>query len=180
MTALRTSWTVPLAVIVLALAGGWVIQTVNAGPSSDLSAVERGGVEQETGVDQATRVEQEIRIVSGAIELAGTLTLPEGQGPFPTVIALSGAGPQSRTGLATDERDARQMPEIFTRHGLALLRTDDRGVGESTGDTGSATIEDLIADTLAMVETLDADPRVGTIGLLGASQGALVAAAAAA
>ena len=40
----------------------------------------------------------------------------------------------------------RLMAEYFTELGIAVLRYDERGVGESTGDYNAATFSDLMDD----------------------------------
>ncbi|HEX9886918.1 MAG TPA: alpha/beta fold hydrolase, partial [Longimicrobiales bacterium] len=111
------------------------------------------------------------------IELAGTLTLPEGEGPFPAVLLISGSGPQDRNETVFDHRPFLVVADHLTRNGIAVLRVDDRGVGESTGVFGVATSEDFTSDALAGVAYLADRPEVdaGAIGLVGHSEGGLVA-----
>ncbi|MDE2676507.1 MAG: alpha/beta fold hydrolase [Gemmatimonadota bacterium] len=113
----------------------------------------------------------------GGHSLAATLTRPTDGGPFPAVILISGSGQyeRSRTG---DGHDAfLVLADYLTRRGIAVLRYDDRGVGESTGDFSTATTEDFASDVLAGVTYLttrdDVDP--GKIGLAGQSEGGLIA-----
>ena len=122
--------------------------------------------------------EREVRFSSGGIELAGSLTLPSGSGPFPVAIAISGSGVQDRDGSASDPAEARLAPEIFARAGIALLRTDDRGAGESGGDSYQATFDDLVADAAAAIAFLAEQEAIDPtrIGLVGSSQGAAIAA----
>ncbi|NIP92257.1 MAG: alpha/beta fold hydrolase, partial [Akkermansiaceae bacterium] len=109
-------------------------------------------------------------------ELAGTLTIPEGPGPFPAVVLISGSGPEDRDETVYGHKPFAVIADHFTRAGIAVLRFDDRGVGESSGDHGSATSEDFATDVLAGVEFLlgrsDIDP--GRIGLVGHSEGGLI------
>lgn len=157
----------------LALLLGWMIEAMRH-PEDPATAP--------APAQEALFSERDVVIPSGDIELAGTLTLPPGPGPFPAVLSISGAGKQDRTGGAKDPAEARLMPHLFARAGIALLRTDDRGVGGSGGDSFDATLTDLVVDAAASVAFLarqgEIDPK--GIGLLGASQGALLAAQAAA
>lgn len=111
------------------------------------------------------------------IELAGTLTLPEGHGPFPVVLLISGSGPQDRNEELMGHKPFLVLADYLTRQGIAVLRVDDRGVGESTGDFASATTLDFTDDVLAGVEYLktrvEIDPA--RIGLIGHSEGGLIA-----
>ena len=113
----------------------------------------------------------------GGHVLAGTFTRPETGGPFPAVILVSGSGPQDRDEALMGHRPFLVLSDHLTRSGIAVLRFDDRGVGKSTGDFGSATSRDFASDALAGVAYLrgrdDVDP--GKIGLAGHSEGGLIA-----
>ena len=111
------------------------------------------------------------------IRIAGTLTAPRGTGPFPAVLLISGAGAQDRDEMLAYHRPFRVLADFLTRRGMAVLRVDDRGVGGSTGDHPTSTPEDFASDVLAGVDYLkrraDIDPD--RIGLIGHSEGAMVA-----
>jgi alpha-beta hydrolase superfamily lysophospholipase len=123
--------------------------------------------------------EVEAAIVSSADEtrLQGTLTLPRGQGPFPAVLLLSGAGAQDRDYSALGHRFFLVLADHLTRQGIAVLRLDDRGAGRSGGDSGQATITEVVGDVQAGVSWLRQDPRVAAdrVGLLAHSEGTRVA-----
>jgi pimeloyl-ACP methyl ester carboxylesterase len=116
------------------------------------------------------------------VTLAGTLTIPEGEGPFPAVVLLTGSGPQNRDEEIFDHRPFLVIADYLSRRGIAVLRYDDRGVGGSTGSISQSTSADFVQDALAAVSLLDQDARVDgdRIGLLGHSEGALIASMAAA
>jgi fermentation-respiration switch protein FrsA (DUF1100 family) len=111
------------------------------------------------------------------VKLAGTLTVPRGQGPFPAVVLLSGSGPQDRDETIFGHKPFLVLADHLTRHGIAVLRLDDRGVGGSTGDTFKATLNDLASDALTAVAFLKARKQIdpAKIGLVGHSEGGLVA-----
>ncbi len=113
----------------------------------------------------------------GGHTLAGTFTRPGEGGPFPAVVLITGSGPQNRDEALMGHRPFLVLSDHLTRRGIAVLRFDDRGVGESTGDFAAATSRDFASDALAGVAYLktrdDVDP--GAIGLAGHSEGALVA-----
>lgn len=110
------------------------------------------------------------------VKLAATLTLPPGRGPFPAVVLITGSGPQDRDEALAGHRPFYVLADALTRRGIAVLRADDRGVGKSTGDT-LGTSEDFARDALAGVRYLLQRPRIdaGRIGLLGHSEGGLIA-----
>jgi hypothetical protein len=109
--------------------------------------------------------------------LAGTLTRPRGTGPFPAALLITGSGPQNRDEELLGHRPFLVLADHLTRHGVAVLRLDDRGVGKSTGNFGTATTPDFASDARAAVDYLAARPDVDRtrIGLIGHSEGAVVA-----
>jgi pimeloyl-ACP methyl ester carboxylesterase len=115
------------------------------------------------------------------IKLAGTLTLPKEGGPFPAVLLISGSGPQDRNEELVGHKPFLVLADYLTRRGIAVLRVDDRGVGGTTGKPMESTIEDHAGDALAGVAFLKSRPEIDAkkIGLIGHSEGGLVAPAAA-
>jgi hypothetical protein len=111
------------------------------------------------------------------ITLAGTLTLPSGDTPFPVVLLITGSGPQDRNETIYNHRPFLVLADYLTRQGIAVLRVDDRGVGESTGDFSQATSEDFASDVLAGVEYLKTIKEIDhkKIGLIGHSEGGIIA-----
>lgn len=111
------------------------------------------------------------------IRLAGTLTLPEGPGPFPAVTLVTGSGAQDRNSEIFGHRIFLVLADHLTRSGIAVLRSDDRGVGESEGDFRAATSADFATDTRAAVDYLLTRPEVdpSAIGIVGMSEGGLIA-----
>lgn len=113
--------------------------------------------------------------------LAGTLTRPrETNGLLPAVVTISGSGPQERdVALPGIEgyRLFRQIADTLGRIGIAVLRLDDRGVGESGGTFATATSRDFAKDVAAAVAFLRARPDIDgdRIALIGHSEGGLVA-----
>ena len=114
---------------------------------------------------------------SAGIALAGTLTLPEGDGPFPGVILVSGSGPQNRDEELMNHRPFLVLSDYLTRRGIAVLRYDDRGVGESGGEFQGATTADFASDAEAAVAYLRGRSEIakGKVGIAGHSEGGLVA-----
>jgi pimeloyl-ACP methyl ester carboxylesterase len=111
------------------------------------------------------------------ITLAGTLTLPPAEGPFPAVLFLSGSGAQDRDEAAFGHRPFLVLADYLTRRGIAVLRVDDRGVGGSTGDFDKATAADYTSDAMAGVTYLKGRKEIDheLIGLVGHSEGGMIA-----
>ena len=109
--------------------------------------------------------------------LGGTLTVPAGEGPFAAVVLLSDSGPQGRDAEVTGYRMFGQLADYLTRHGIAVLRFDDRGVGQSGGIYTNATTADFVTDAQAALTFLRACPLVSAhrVGLIGHGEGANVA-----
>lgn len=110
-------------------------------------------------------------------DLAGTLTLPEGTGPFPAVVLISGSGAQDRDETLLGHKPFLVIADHLTRNGIAVLRYDDRGVGKSKGNMMNATSMSLAGDAEAAVTYLLSRPEIDKkmIGLAGHSEGALIA-----
>ncbi len=111
------------------------------------------------------------------INLHGTLTLPVGKGPFPAVVLISGSGPQDRNSEVFGHKPFLVLADFLTRHGIAVLRYDDRGTGQSEGNFADATSLDFAEDAefaFAFLYSEDKIDRKKT-GLLGHSEGGMIA-----
>ncbi len=115
-------------------------------------------------------------------QLAGTLSLPFGNGPFPAVVLISGTGHNTRDEDVWGHKVFLVLADALTRKGLAVLRYDKRGVGGSTGNYDTATTADFTSDALAAVTWLKTQPQMDAsrIGVLGHSEGGIIAPAVAA
>jgi fermentation-respiration switch protein FrsA (DUF1100 family) len=111
------------------------------------------------------------------ITLAGTLTQPESGDNFASVILISGSGPQNRDEELMGHKPFLVLSDYLTRNGIAVLRFDDRGTGESTGKFASATSADLATDVEAAVQYLKTRKEIDQtkIGLAGHSEGGIIA-----
>ena len=117
------------------------------------------------------------RNTTGNFDLAGTLTLPEGNGPFPAVVLITGSGQQDRDETIMYHKPFLVISDYLTRNGIAVLRYDDRGVGKSKGSMNEATSLTLADDAEAAFNYLLARPEIDKkhIGLAGHSEGGLIA-----
>jgi uncharacterized protein len=110
-------------------------------------------------------------------KLSGTLTLPGGKGPFPAAILISGSGQQNRDSEVFGHKPFWVIADYLSRNGIAVLRFDDRGVGDSEGDLEHATSENFADDVIGGIQFLmsrkDIHPK--KIGLIGHSEGGMIA-----
>jgi pimeloyl-ACP methyl ester carboxylesterase len=115
--------------------------------------------------------------VGANLTLAGTLTLPKGKGPFPAVILISGSGPQNRNEELLGHKPFLVISDHLTKQGIAVLRYDDRGFGESTGNFAEATTLDFSKDVESAISFLNSRKEIDNnkIGLIGHSEGGIIA-----
>ena len=111
------------------------------------------------------------------ISLSGTLTLPKKNGFFPSVILITGSGPQNRNEELFGHKPFLVISDYLTKKGIAVLRYDDRGIGESKGDFKTATTADFATDVESAITYLKSRKEINKnkIGLIGHSEGALIA-----
>jgi pimeloyl-ACP methyl ester carboxylesterase len=116
--------------------------------------------------------------LDSGVRLAGTLTLPKGTGKVPVVLLISGSGAQDRDETIAGHKPFLVLADHLTRAGIAVLRVDDRGVGGSSAKgLESATTHDFALDARGGVRFLEGHARIdpARIGLLGHSEGGIVA-----
>ena len=123
----------------------------------------------------------EVRFESAeaGVRLAGTLTVPHTAKPgsgFPAAILISGSGPQDRDETLFEHRPFAVIADALTRSGIAVLRFDDRGTGQSTGNFAAADSRNFMQDALGALRFLQNDARLNprAIGLIGHSEGGLI------
>ncbi|EAR12558.1 hypothetical protein PI23P_08030 [Polaribacter irgensii 23-P] len=111
------------------------------------------------------------------VSLSGTLTLPEKDGIFPVVILITGSGPQNRDEELLGHKPFLIISDYLTKNKIAVLRYDDRGVGQSTGDFKTATSADFATDVESAIAYLKTRKEIkkNKIGLIGHSEGGLIA-----
>jgi pimeloyl-ACP methyl ester carboxylesterase len=111
------------------------------------------------------------------VHLAGTLTVPEGRGPFPAVLLITGSGAQDRNETLMGHQPFLVLADYLSRRGFAVLRVDDRGVGGSTGASPNDTSFDYATDVEAGVAFLRTRREIDhtRISLIGHSEGGLIA-----
>ncbi len=115
--------------------------------------------------------------INQGFTLSGTLTLPEGAGPFPSVILVNGSGSQNRDEEIFGHKPFWVIADHLTRKGIAVLRYDDRGVAASGGSASGATSADFAVDARSAVEYLLSRSEMDStrIGIVGHSEGGMIA-----
>jgi dienelactone hydrolase len=128
--------------------------------------------------------EEEVSFVNerAGIRFHGTLTLPPGPGPHPAAVLVTGAGCQDRDESLGPGPDPFFKPfliiaDALTRRGIAVLRWDDRGWGQTGGSVLDSTSEDSASDALAAIRFLRQRPGIDAsrVGIAGHSEGGMVA-----
>ncbi|WP_158705181.1 alpha/beta hydrolase family protein [Salinibacter altiplanensis] len=126
---------------------------------------------------------------AGGVTLAGTLSMPkeeskleeesrpEKEGPHPAVVLLQGSGENGRDYAYQGHKFFLVLADHLTRQGIAVLRYDLRGVGESEGHLSGASLEDLARDAASALRFLKNRPGVDPtrVGLIGHSMGGMIA-----
>lgn len=114
--------------------------------------------------------EEAISFKNHRITLAGTLLLPEGNGPFPCIVFTHGSGAETRAG-------SRGLANLFVANGIAALIFDKRGTGKSSGKDWQDSFDNYASDALAAGEFIKKYPGIDSkkLGIYGHSQGGWIA-----
>jgi dienelactone hydrolase len=109
--------------------------------------------------------------------LAGTLTRPENAKLVPAAVLITGLSPHERNNGLPPWMPLRDIADALTRAGFAVLRVDDRGVGQSSGDNKTWTTFAKADDVRAEARWLASQPGIDgkRIALVGYSEGGLIA-----
>lgn len=111
----------------------------------------------------------------GAV-LSGTMCIPAGaDSDTPVVLMVSGSGLQDRDETLYEHKPFHVIADHLASNGIASLRYDDRGYGKSTGAVAAATTETFARDAEAGLDYLKNSGRFGQVGLIGHSEGGLIA-----
>ncbi|NUN47280.1 MAG: alpha/beta hydrolase [Candidatus Brocadiae bacterium] len=155
-------------------------------PQYGITAIRRGaygtpGPRRTPTPRNAAPVTQRINFQDTRQFLSGSLTLPAGDGPFPVVLILSDSGPQDRDGNAhigpMTWGHQRDIADALAAGGVACLRWDDPGTGESPSMIEMPTITDFISQARAAVKFARGRPQIDPerVGVIGHGEGSLIA-----
>jgi uncharacterized protein len=159
------------------LAGSWT----QAGPAMKLDFKRSDQVldllRPQNPVKPYPYLEEQVTFSNARVTLAGTLTIPHGQGPFAAALLISGSGPLDRDEALAGHRPFFVLAAYLTRKGIAVLRYDKRGNADSSGNYADATTEDFTADAEAAISYLKSRKEIDAkkIGIIGHSEGGIIA-----
>lgn len=121
-------------------------------------------------------LEEQIAFKSGDVQIAGTLSAPEGKTNCPAVVLVSGEGAEPRDGFP-DRKCLKELAYYLGSFGIAVLRTDDRGIDGSGGNYELTTLGDLADDVIAGITLLRSKKNIDAnrVGILGISEGGAIA-----
>ncbi|MFT4155117.1 alpha/beta hydrolase family protein [Parafilimonas sp.] len=120
---------------------------------------------------------EEIVYNRNGLQYGGTITIPQGSGKFPAILLITGSGQQDRDETIFSHKPFAVLADALTRDGFVVLRVDDRGIGNSTGNFEASTSADFAKDVNASLDYLRSRPEVNDkkLGLLGHSEGGMIA-----
>ncbi|MBY0123021.1 S9 family peptidase [Bacillus sp. S/N-304-OC-R1] len=141
--------------------------------------------ELKKGTGEATK---EVKEVGEAVHMElkdgtmkGLLTIPEGEGPYPLMVIISGSGPTDKDGnsnvLSGKNDSLKMLAEDLAAQGVASIRYDKRGIGQNIslgGKEEDVLFDNFIEDAASWVQFAKADKRFSKVGIIGHSEGSLI------
>jgi dienelactone hydrolase len=128
--------------------------------------------------DPARLTEREVLLGTGPLAVPGTLTLPDGPGPWPAAVLLSGGGAFDRDGTSGPNKPLKDLAWGLAGRGIASVRFDKVTYAHPDRVALDHTMADeYLPHALAAVRLLREQPEVAAdrIHLVGHSMGGKVA-----
>ncbi len=126
-------------------------------------------------VDGARFSETPAVVKSGRFELAGTLAIPKGKGPFAAVVLVAGSGPHDQDETIGPNKPLKDLAQGLASRGVMALRYEKRTQkygADISATKGTYTVQDeVVEDVLAAVQLLSARKDVSGVLVLGHSLG---------
>lgn len=130
-------------------------------------------------MEQDAGVKVQLDVAGGTMK--ALVVTPEGEGPFPAMLILSGSGPTDKNGnspqLSGNNNSLKMVAEELAEQGIATIRYDKRGVGENAhlaGKEEDLQFDDYIADAAAWIAYAKSQEAFTTTGVIGHSEGSLI------
>ncbi|MDQ6472639.1 alpha/beta hydrolase [Flavobacterium sp. LHD-80] len=128
---------------------------------------------------QETFKETNVTLKINIDQLYGTLTVPETTKKCPVALIIAGSGPTDRNGNnpMMKNNSLKMLAEALAKNGIASLRYDKRGIGESkksAGEESSLVFENYTEDAKSWINFLKQDKRFSQITIIGHSEGSLI------
>lgn len=173
-----------IVLTVVALFSVCVLRAANAqSPAKNDASGVRG--------EPSTVISESIVIETSTGNLHGTLLRPKSASPVPIALIIAGSGPTDGDGnspmLGGPNNSLKLLAEGLAAHGIASVRYDKRGVGESgkamllfaekahkTLREEDLRFEDYINDAVAWGQKLRGDRRFSSLTIVGHSEGSLI------
>jgi uncharacterized protein len=149
--------------VVLVVVSPVVLTQLKSHPTRKLQGVEL----KDTKFKEVTFVNS-----SAGLRLSGMAFVPEGTGPFPSIVIIQGSGNSQR-----NNRWYLTLAHYLQNQGIAVLLPDKRGCEQSEGNWRKASFFDLASDAITAIQTAKSGTYfpVSKIGVVGMSQGGHIA-----
>jgi uncharacterized protein len=125
--------------------------------------------------------EEPLNLVNGAFEMPGTLTMPNGNGPFAAVVLLQDSGPHDEDETIGPNKPLKDLAWGLASHGIAVYRYTKRTAkygAKSNADPARLTVDDeMMSDAKAAIALLAKQPKIDSsrVYVLGAGLGGYLA-----
>lgn len=129
--------------------------------------------------NETTYKESSLALKINTDQIYGTLTTPDLSKKYPVALIISGSGPTDRNGNnpMMKNNSLKMLAEALAKNGIASLRFDKRGIGESKAAAGAEStlvFENYTEDVKSWINLLKQDKRFSKLIIIGHSEGSLI------